>query len=92
MNIDFSNVFNDIPQLECSLEIIVDVYRQAEWDDDVYQSYITYIRECTVAEESLRGVLNHLECIMHELRSITSGNTVNDELEQIFQECDNIKV
>ena len=92
MNIDFSTILNAISPLEHSLDKIEDIYRQAEWNDDVHNSYAKYIRECNEAKDTLKRASRQLESIMQELRCITSSNVVSDELEQISQECDNIKV
>ena len=92
MNIDFSTVLNALPSLEQSLEKIENTYCNVEWDDDVHQSYIPYIRECNNAREVLRRASIQLESIMNELRCVKSSDNVNDELEQISRECDNIRV
>lgn len=92
MNIDFSTILSTISSLENSLDRIEDTYRQAEWDDDVHKSYVPYIRDCNEARYFFRKSSRQLESIVQELRCITTSNAVTDELDQISQECDKIKI
>ena len=92
MNIDFSTVLNALPALEQSLEKIETAYRNVEWDDDVHQSYIPYIRECNNAREILRKSLGSLHQIQSDAKNIVSADEVISEIGKLAQQCNEIEV
>lgn len=77
MNFSLDSLKNGMGMLTDALEQLQSSF-DCEWDDEVHDSYETYISKCRTATQGIEGVLGALEKNCAELDSIQPDQIVQD--------------
>lgn len=92
MRIDFTETKSRLDKFARESEQVVEKYDNAEWEDEVRDSYIPYISQCKETVEAVRSIKSNLDEAERQAGCVEESANVMQAVDSIKSQTDAIVV